>query len=414
MGNCMKMSRIVLPIMLLSMAATDTQARVYSGLEVFLAKYVGMVKGKRVGLVTNQTGVDAKLNSAIDLFRAHPDIKLVALFAPEHGIRGNLKAGETVPGGKDPRSGVPIYTLYGGKDHRPPKEALDKIDVIVYDIQDVGSRAYTYIWHLAECMSAAAENDKEVIVLDRPNPFGAKTMDGPITEKQFLSFIGLYPIPRVYGLTVGELAVYLNTEEKIRCRLTVIPMQNYFRGMRWEQTGLPWVPPSPNIPNVAAAYGFAATGTIGETGCMNIACGTSGSFQVVAAGWMNSKASAAALNALKLPGVLFVPLEAAPDMSIYAKFKTPGIFICVTDPVRFKPSTTEVAILSHLKMTYPNRFSWTPDGNKDRLRRFDKAAGTSSVRNGIEAGWSYSKIAAAWQAPMENFRAKAQKYMIYK
>ncbi len=252
----------------------ESEARVYTGLEVFLSKYTSLVQGKKVGLVTNQTGVNANRVSTVNLFYKNPDIKLVALFAPEHGIRGNLKAGETVPGGRDPLTGLPVYTLYGANGHRPTREQLAQIDVMVFDIQDVGSRTYTYIWHLAECMSACAENGKTIIVLDRPNPYGAYTVDGPCVDPELKSFIGLYSIPRVYGMTVGELAVYLNTEEKIRSKLYVVPMMNYRRGMSWAQTGLPWVPPSPNIPTPESAYAYASTGTLGETGGINIGIGT--------------------------------------------------------------------------------------------------------------------------------------------
>ena len=389
--------------------AFNSEGRVYSGLEVFLGKHTDMVKGKRVGLITNQTGADADRNSTIDLFHRDPRIRLVALFAPEHGIRGNLKAGANVPGGKDPSTGLPVYTLYGGQDHRPTKEALGKIDVLVYDIQDVGSRDYTYIWHLAECMSAAAENGKEVIVLDRPNPYGAVTVDGPVTEKKFLSFIGLYPIPRVYGMTVGELACYLNTEEKIGCRLTIIPMRNYQRGMTWDQTGLPWIPPSPNIPNLSAAYCFAATGTIGESGALNIGCGSKASFQMLATSWIDLNFTSAKLNSLKLPGVKFMPATVEST-----KGKISGVLLSVTNPSTFRPSTTETAILCHLRKYYPDKFSFMADGNRDRLNRFDKAEGTSSVRNGVNAGLDYTQIATSWKADQDRFCAKTAKYRIYK
>ncbi len=404
-------------LILLSVCALTTSpldARVYSGLEVFLSKYTDFVKGKRVALVTNQTGVDASGKSTIDLMHSNPNINLVALFAPEHGIRGDIAAGETVPGGKDPRTGLPIYTLYGANGHRPTKEALSKIDVIVYDIQDVGSRAYTYIWHLAECMSAAAAAGKEVIVLDRPNPLGASAIDGPIVEKDLLSFIGLFPIPRAYGLTVGELARYLNNEEKINCNLTIIPMYNYRRGMSWEKTGLPWVPPSPNIPDCKSAYCFGATGTIGEMSLVSIGIGTSRSFQIIAAPWLDSVKSAKALNALGLPGVVFTPFDFVPQKGMFSKQNNHGILIDVKNPERFRPASTEISIICHLRDTYPAKFAWTAPGKEDRLKMIDKAIGKACVRKQISAGMDSKKITTLWQEEIEKFRQKSSRYHIYK
>ncbi|HCE44891.1 MAG TPA: DUF1343 domain-containing protein [Lentisphaeria bacterium] len=386
-------------------------ARVYTGLEVFLAKYTSIVQGKRVGLVTNQTGVNADRVSTVNLFYRNPNIKLVALFAPEHGIRGNLKAGENVPGGRDPGTGLPVHTLYGANGHRPTKKALSQIDIMVFDIQDVGSRTYTYIWHLAECMSACAENGKPIIVLDRPNPYGACTVDGPLVDPELKSFIGLYPIPRAYGMTVGELALYLNTEEKIRAKLYVVPMMNYRRGTTWTQTGLPWVPPSPNIPTPESAYSYASTGTLGETGGINIGIGTL-PFQIVAAPWLNGTFAAKALNSLRLPGVTFQAIKyrnAGKGMaSDYA------VRIVVTNPAIYRPATTEIAILCMFKKYYPGYFSWAADGKKERLLKFDKAMGSTSIRKQIDAGWSYTQVVQGYQKKLDAFMLKRSKYLIYK
>lgn len=403
---------LVLLMTVLSMISSTTEARVYSGLEVFLAKYTRIVKGKRVGLITNQTGVDARIKSTVDLLSANPNVNLVALFAPEHGIRGDARAGENVPGGKDPKTRLPIYTLYGAGGHRPSKAALSKIDVLIYDIQDVGSRAYTYIWHLAECMSAAAEAGKTVIVLDRPNPLGAVVVDGPVSEQAYLSFIGLYPIPRVYGMTVGELARYLNTEEKIFCRLMIVPMINYRRGMSWSQTGLSWVPTSPNIPTPEAACAFAATGTIGEMGCVSIGIGYTLPFQTVAAPWINAEKMSAALNRLRLPGVRFRPIHYKPFYAAYANKYVHGIQLMITNPGRFRPATTETAMICYLRDHYssPRAFRW----RRDKIAGFDKAMGTSTVRREIVAGKSYRSIVESWRPKINSFKRKRAKYLIYK
>lgn len=387
-------------------------ARVYTGLEVFLAKYTGIVKNKRVGLITNPTGVDANLVATVDLLKNNKEVNLVALFSPEHGIRGNVRAGENVKGGKDPLTNLPIFTLYGGKDHKPTPAALAKVDVLIYDIQDVGSRAYTYIWHLAECMSAAAAAGKTVIVLDRPDVFGGNVVDGPIAEKKYLSFIGLYPIPRVYGMTVGELARYLNSEEKIRCKLQIVPMINYKRGMSWQQTGLPWVPTSPHIPTPESACCFAATGTIGEIGCLNIGIGYTLPFQCIAAPWINADYTASCLNRLRLTGVRFKPIHYKPYYAAYKEQDIQGVQIHVTDPAKFKPATTEVAIICHLRDAYSGtrKFRW----RRDKYAIFDKAMGTDSVRKEIQANWSYKQISGVWQPKLREFKKKRSKYLIYK
>ncbi|MBN1863631.1 MAG: DUF1343 domain-containing protein [Victivallales bacterium] len=387
-------------------------ARVYSGLEVFLSKYTDIVAGKRVGLMTNPTGVDARLNATVDLFGQHPKIKLVALFAPEHGIRGDIRAGEHVKGGRDSQTGLPVHSLYGSGGHRPSKAALSEIDVLVYDIQDVGSRAYTYIWHLAECMSAAAESGTTVIVLDRPDIFGGQVVDGPVAERKYLSFIGLYPVPRVYGMTVGELARYLNTEENIRCKLQIVPMLNYRRGMSWRETGLPWVPTSPHIPSPEAALCFAATGTIGEIGCVSVGVGYTLPFQTIGAPWMNADRTAAELNRLQLPGVRFKPIHYKPFYAAYAEKSIQGIQIHVVDPAGFRPATTEVAIICHLRDSYSgsSRFAW----RQDKYGIFDKAMGTSSVRRMLQGGSTYQDIAGSWNAGLREFCRRREKYLIYK
>ena len=265
---------------------------------------------------------------------------------------------------------------------------------------------------MAECMRSAAESGKSMIVLDRPNPLGAKTIDGPITEAAFISFIGLFPVPRVYGMTVGELAWYLNIEERIGAKLTIIPMAGYRRGMSWRETGLPWIPPSPNIPSPDAACCFAATGTIGETGSLNTGCGDPLAFQVLASSWLNPELSASTLNSLKLPGVMFQPIMFKPAKGGYSKNGVTAIQLVVTNPATFKPATTEVAMLCHLQKTYPSNFSWMPDRDRKRLATFDKAMGTSTVREAIVKGEDYRAITGRWEAGLRQFDAKRQKYLI--
>jgi uncharacterized protein YbbC (DUF1343 family) len=263
---------------------------------------------------------------------------------------------------------------------------------------------------MAECMSAAAENGKTIIVLDNPNPLGANVVDGPVTESKYLSFIGLYPIPRVYGMTMGELARYLNREEKINCRLYVVPMLNYRRGMSWEQTGLPWVPTSPHVPSPESACCFAATGTIGEIGAFNIGIGYTLPFQTVAAPWIDAEFSAAKLNSLNLPGVKFRPVYYTPKYAAYIGKAVRGVQLHMTNPATFKPTTTEVAILCHMRRYYSKYWNWKPENAK----KFDKAMGTSSVRWMILQGKSYQQISQTWQPKINEFLKKRRRYLIYK
>jgi uncharacterized protein YbbC (DUF1343 family) len=383
------------------------EARVYTGIEVFMKYYTNIVRGKRVGLITNPTGVDGQLNSTADIFKRDPRINLVALFAPEHGIRGNVAAGENFRTGRDPNTGLPIYSLYGGKDHRPPAGSLNKVDILIYNIQDVGGRPYTYIWHLAECMSAAAEAGKQVIVLDVPNPLGAKSIDGPIREEKYKSFIALYPVPYVYGMTVGELARMLKGLFKINCRLTVVPMLNYRRGMNWEQTGLPWVPTSPMVPSAQAACCFSITGSIGELGWVDIGTGYNLPFQVVAATWIKAPAMSAALNALRLPGIKFREIHYKPFSGGSKGKSLHGVQIHVLNVDKIKPIKTAVAILCYLQKTYRN-YDWPQAARK----KFDRAMGTAKVSSMIKRGYDYRKIAATWQAELNRFNRQRQRYLI--
>ncbi len=375
------------------------------GVDVFLQHHTHLVVDARVGLITNPTGRTKTGITTITALQQHPDINLVALFALEHGIKAKAEAGEHV---RDTQmDSLRVYSLYGSG--RSLKSALDKIDVIIYDIQDVGSRAYTYIWSLAKIIKAAGEHNKRVIVLDRPNPLGGRTVDGPITEETGLSLIaGYHPVPRAYGLTVGELARYINSEHQLACSLTVVPMEGYQRTTRWADIGRDWVPPSPNIPSPQAAITFAATGTIGELGTLHIGVGTDMPFQIVGAPWINGKKTARELNAMQLPGVEFQPITLIPDTWLFRNQKIEAIFLHITDPIAFRPTRTEISILAHLVATYP-QFKIP----KDRYHRFDHAMGTSTVREALLKGDHAREIWARWEAGLEKFSAVREKYLLY-
>lgn len=380
------------------------------GIDVFVKGYTHLVKGHRVGLITNQTGWSKSGEATVDLLSNHPDVNLVVLFAPEHGIRGKLKAGEIVPETTDTKTGLPILSLYGGDDHRPPKIGLNMIDTLIYDIQDVGSRAYTYIWSMAEAMAAVGEAGKNFIVLDRPNPLSCSLVDGPITEDKWLSFIGLYPIPRVYGMTVGELARYLNREHRLNCNLTIIPMAGYNRNMTWESTNTRWVPPSPNIPTLGSARCFASTGTIGVLGNVHIGISTQYPFQMFGAPWLDHVHAASYLNQCGLTGIEFRAFQFQPKEGLFAGRMVNAVMLNVSNAHTFFPATTELRILGYLQRFYPDQFKWIPE----KFKGFDKAMGTSKVRVGISNGESVEEIARSWEKDLALFQTKISSYLIYR
>ena len=371
--------------------------------------YSHLVKGHRVGLITNQTGISGSGKTTIDLLHDHPEINLVVLFAPEHGIRGRLKAGDKVPETTDIKTGLPILSLYSSDDHRPPRVGLDMIDTLIYDIQDVGSRAYTYIWSMAEAMAAVGEAGKNFVVLDRPNPLSCSQIDGPVTENKWLSFIGLYPIPRVYGMTVGELARYLNREHRLNCNLIIIPMAGYGRETNWETMNSDWVPPSPNIPTIESAQCFAATGTIGVLGNVHIGIGTGYPFQMFGATWLDNIHAASYLNQRGLPGVEFKEFQFYPTKGLFKGKKVNAVMLKIGDAHAFLPATTELYILGYLQKFYSGYFKWMPD----KLEAFDKAMGTSKVRIGLSSGQSLETITNNWKKDLASFRSKIQPYLIY-
>ena len=386
-----------------------TAATFLLGVDVFLNSYAHLVKGQKVGLITNHTGKNRAGSMTIDLLYNHPDIDLVVLFAPEHGIRGTQKAGEKVARTKDTKTGLPIFSLYSGNDHRPPKIALNIIDTLIYDIQDVGSRAYTYIWSMAEAMAAAGESRKKFIVLDRPNPMSCNQLDGPITEKKWLSFIGLYPIPRVYGMTVGELARYLNGEHQLNCHLTIIPMAAYTRKANWEDIQMPWTPPSPNIPSLESARCFPATGTIGVLGNVHIGIGTRYPFQIFGATWLDNVHAANYLNQCGLPGINFMVFEFKSTTGLFKGKNVRAVKLNINNINIFLPARTEIHILNYLQRFYSDKMKWVPE----KINAFDKAMGTSSVRIALLNGYDVESIIRLWEKDLALFRAKIRPYLIY-
>ncbi len=374
------------------------------GLEVLLKQQKALIAGKRVGLITNHSAVDRQMRSAIDLLAGAPGIKLAALFAPEHGVRGAAQAGDSIETSVDTKTGIPIYSLYG-KTTRPTPEMLKGIDVLVFDIQDVGVRFYTYINTLGACMESAAEQGIPFIVLDRPNPLADTATEGQILDvARFKSGVGAYPIPIRYGLTIGELSGFINDGLKKRANLTVVKMNNYRRSLWYDQTGLQWIAPSPNIPSLATAIVYPGMCLIEGTN-VSEGRGTTQPFEMIGAPWIDGDKLADQLNALKLPGVLFRPASFTPTFSKYKEKECRGIQVHVTDRQRFQAVRVAVYVLATIKKNYPDQFQWS--------RMIDLLSGSDSLRLAIDRNTPVDDILASWAPDLKKFDIARQRYFLY-
>lgn len=388
--------------------------RIKTGIEVLKDERFRRLEGKRVGLITNPTGVDNHLKSTIDILHEAPNVRLVALYGPEHGVRGNAHAGDTIGGSIDPATGLPVYSLYG-KTHKPTRDMLRDVDVLVYDIQDIGCRSFTYISTMGLAMQAAAEAGIDFIVLDRPNPLGGERVEGCVVEDGYTSFVSQYPIPYVYGLTCGELARLLNEEGMIgaRCRLQVVKMRGWRRRMDYAATGLPWVLPSPHIPHAETALFYPATGILGELGTLSIGVGYTLPFQLFAAPWIDAAQLARRMNALRVPGVSFRPIYLKP---FYATFKgefIQGVQVHLTDARRAALSELQFLAMQELATLYP---SHNPLQMADsvRLRMFDKVCGSPEIRRRFSRRFRWDDVRDYWMKDADAFRRLSRKYYLYK
>ena len=388
---------------------------VQTGLETLINSKFEVLKGKRVGLITNPTGVDHKLRSSIDILFNANDVKLVALFSPEHGVRGDFAAGDQVGTTIDPVTKLPVFSLYG-KTRKPTVEMLKGIDVMVFDVQDIGSRSYTYISTLGLAMEAAAENKIEFIVLDRPNPLGGIRMEGPVTLPEFTSFVSQFAIPYIHGLTVGELALFLNDEgllkNKVKCKLTVIEMKGWKRKMYFEDTRLPWVPTSPHIPEIQSTLFYPATGIIGELYVANIGVGYTLPFQLFATGWINADSLSARLNSLRLPGIIFRPVHFKPYYNVSQGETVHGVQIHIIDAQNAPLSLIQFYLLQEVHNLWPDKNIFELC-EKSRLNMFDKVCGTDKVRIEFSKSFSVDSIMDLWTRDIPAFRKKAEKYFLY-
>jgi len=399
---------IALISIIFSIVCTGKSTSVKPGIEVLLEEQLDLLKGKRVGLITNPSGVNSQMESTVDLLYNHPDINLVALFGPEHSVRGDVTGGFKINDYVDPKTGVSVYSLYG-KTRKPTPEMLKDVDVLLYDIQDIGSRAYTFIYTMALSMEAAAEQGKQFVVLDRPNPLGGNLVEGPVLDPAFSSFIGLYPIPFVYGLTVGELAQLFNREFDIYVDLTVVPLKHWNRKMRGDDTGLEWVITSPHIPHSKTAFFCAATGCIGELHTIDIGVGYTMPFELIGEEWIDANELSKELNSYQLPGVFFRPVHYKPYYFTREGIQLQGVQIHITDVGEFKPMMTQIYILCAIRKLYPEQ----PIFETNRIGMFDKAMGTDKIRQEIRDGKSAEKIIAEWQDDLNNFMKIREKYLIY-
>jgi uncharacterized protein YbbC (DUF1343 family) len=399
--------------MLFALGVQLTVAQVKPGIDVLEGRGYDLLRGKRVGLVTNPTGVDRRLRSTIDILHAH--VNLTMLFGPEHGVRGEFAAGDQVSDRVDEQTGIPVVSLYGSN-RKPNREALEKVDVIVYDIQDIGSRSYTYISTMGLVMEAAAGMDKEVVVLDRPNPLGGERVEGPLVEEGFHSFVSQYSIPYIYGLTCGELALFLNGEgmlgEGLKCNLQVVPMEGWTRSMTFEQTGLQWVPTSPHIPDDRTAFYYPATGIIGELDPNMIGIGYTLPFQVLVTESIDAGRLAEAMNGLGLEGVIFRPIYLKPYYMEKKGEILQGVQIHITDPARAPLTEIQFWFLQEAHRLDPDFDPFR--GREGRYRMFDQVCGSDLLRTSMMEHFDFRSLQSYWNRDVAAFKKLSSKYYLYK
>lgn len=383
-------------LLILTLLPLLGQARVYTGIEQLCRQDFAPLKGKNIVLLTNQTGVDSRLNSTIDLLHNAPQVNLIALLAPEHGVRGDITAGASVGATTDQATGLKVHSLYG-RTRRPTAEMLRGADAVVYDLQDIGCRSYTFISTLGKVMEGCIENGVELIVLDRPNPLGGLRVEGPMTVNDAQrSFVSQYDIPYVYGLTVGELARWLNHNlYGSKCRLSVIAMDGWRRAMTFDQTGLPWVATSPNIPTAQTAMFYPATGILGELGTVSIGANYTMPFRVAVAQGVDARRLSEDLNALSLPGVRFRPLH----LRLSGK-EHHGVEVHLLQPDSVHLSSLQFHIINALKAQGFDPYA-TPDAT--RLQMFDKVCGTPAIRRAADPAKAWTDAGKEWSESIAPF-----------
>lgn len=391
------------------------EAKVKTGIEVLASQHFAPLKGKRVGLITNPTGVDSNLRPTIDILFEAPEVDLVALYAPEHGVRGNIYAGDKVSNSRDTKTGLPVYSLYG-KSRKPTAEMLRGIDILVYDIQDIGCRSFTYISTMGLAMQAAAEQGIEFMVLDRPNPLGGNRVEGCPVETGYTSFVSQYPIPYIYGLTCGELARLLNGEGMTGtkpCKLTVVAMEGWTRDMDFADTGLPWVAPSPHIPQAISAYYYPMSGIAGELGTLSIGVGYTLPFELFGASWVDADTLADRLNALKLEGVVFRPIHYTPFYGAQKGSRLQGVQVHLVDRKTARLTEIQFYVMQEMAALYPSHKPFAT-AEESRLKMVDKVCGSNKIRQQFTRRYRWEDVRPYWENGVKEFKQKSQTYYIYK
>ncbi|HIT16159.1 MAG TPA: DUF1343 domain-containing protein [Candidatus Avimuribaculum pullicola] len=409
------MKKYIITVITAIMTIAMVMAQTKPGIETLRDSSFKQLQGKRVGLITNPTGVDRNLRSTIDILHEAPGVELVALYGPEHGVRGDVHAGDKVESSIDPATGVKVYSLYGAT-QKPTSEMLEGVDVLVYDIQDIGCRSFTYISTMGKAMEACIENDIEFMVLDRPNPLGGNKVEGCIVEDGFTSFVSQYPIPYVYGLTPGELAILLNEEGLIvpgkKARLTVVPMSGWSRDMKYGDTGMPWVLPSPHIPQIESSYFYPATGIIGEFSVLSIGVGYTLPFQLACAEWIDAEAFCRELTSLGLPGMEFRPIHIKPFYAAGQGKNLHGVQVYITDLESANLSLFNFYVMQALAKLYPDHKVFDL-ADPNRFSMFDRVCGTDKIRTTLSQNYQVADIIDYWNKDVESFKALSAKYYLY-
>ena len=388
--------------------------KVKTGLEALLEEHLDLLKGRTVGIIANPSSVNSRLEHILDLFFNHPEIELTTVMGPQHGARAetqdNMIEWEDY---QDPLTGLPVYSLYG-ETRRPTAKMLDHVDTVVFDIQDVGARYYTFISTLALALEAAEEYGKNFIVLDRPNPINGIAVEGPVLTPPFHSFVGLYPLPIRHGMTVGELALYFNSEFGLNCSLEVVKMKGWKRRMFFEDTWLPWVLPSPNMPTVDTAIVYPGMGLLEGTN-VSEGRGTTRPFEFSGAPWVKPPEMVQQLRTMALSGAVFRPVHYTPTFHQWSGQVIGGVQIHVLDRHRFRPFRTGLALVKTYRRMGEDQFQWKspPYEYEDEHLPFDILCGTDQIRKQIEAGVSLDEIEAFWQEDLERFLQVREKYLLY-
>jgi uncharacterized protein YbbC (DUF1343 family) len=393
---------------------TSTSTTVGLGIDRLLEIDRRLIAGRRVGVVCNPASVDGLFRHTADRLIGDPDVKVTALFGPQHGFRSDLQDNmiET-PHAQDARRRVPVYSLYSDA-REPTADMLRDLDVLVVDLQDVGTRVYTYVYTMANCMRAAARHGVHVVVCDRPNPVGGDEIEGSRLDPAFASFVGQFPIPLRHGMTIGELARLFNDEFDIHCSLDVVPLAGWRRSMYYDETGVPWVMPSPNIPTLDSAIVYPGA-VLFEGTKLSEGRGTTRPFELIGAPWIDGERLADAMNARKLPGVHFRPVFFEPTFQKHAKQTCGGCQVHVLDRQRFRPVRTAVELIDEFRKQAPDRFAWRepPYEYEHEKQPIDILFGSDSLRETIDAGKDVGAFVAGWKTEEESFRQLRQKYLLY-